>query len=195
MQLTDLKTDFLGRKFIFYDEIDSTQSEIWRLVENNEIKNGTLIMADIQTQGKGTHGRIWHTDEAKNIAFSFYIDTNCFPEKLDGITIEIAKILVDIFRENYGINLNIKEPNDITYNNKKIGGILTESRINSGKVKFLVVGIGLNTVKMAFPEDIKDIATSIKKEFGIEVDRMEIIAEFCNKFERLIKDKIKCDKV
>ena len=68
MQLKNLKTKFLGRNSIYYKEIDSTQSEILRLIENKEAKNGTLVMADIQTNGKGTHGRIWHTDETNNIA-------------------------------------------------------------------------------------------------------------------------------
>ena len=52
-----------SNNFIFYKKIDSTQNEIWRLIESKTIKNKTLIMADIQTNGKGTHGRIWHTDE------------------------------------------------------------------------------------------------------------------------------------
>ena len=73
MKLTNLKTKYLGRDFIFYNQIDSTQNEIFRRIENNNIKNGTLVMADIQTNGKGTHGRIWHTNETQNIAFSFYI--------------------------------------------------------------------------------------------------------------------------
>lgn len=187
MQLINLKTNFLGKNFYFYKKIDSTQDEIWRLIEKKKIKNGTLIMADIQTKARGTHGRIWHTDETQNIAFSFYIDTNyCISEKINGLTIEIAKILVTIFKEKYNINLSIKAPNDIVYNNKKIGGILTESRINSEKVKFLVIGIGLNTEKLDFTDDIKDIATSIKKEFGITVDRTDIITSFCNKFEEFI---------
>lgn len=190
MQLTNLKTDFLGRDFIFFNEIDSTQDEIWRRIENNKIKNGCLVIADIQTKGKGTHGRIWHTDEAKNIAFSFYIETNCSSERLEGLTTEIAEILLEVFKEKYDIKLNIKMPNDIVYNNKKLGGILTESKMISEKVRFLVIGIGLNTEKMNFTDDIKDIATSIKKEFDITVDRTEIISSFCNKFEEVIKRRI-----
>lgn len=190
MQLTNLKTDFLGRDFIFFNEIDSTQDEIWRRIENNKIKNGCLVMADIQTKGKGTHGRIWHTDEAKNIAFSFYIETNCSSERLEGLTTEIAEILLEVFKEKYDIKLNIKMPNDIVYNDKKLGGILTESKMISEKVRFLVIGIGLNTEKMNFTDDIKDIATSIKKEFDITVDRTEIISSFCNKFEEMIKRRI-----
>lgn len=190
MQLMNLKTNFLGRNFMFYNEIDSTQSEIWRLIENGNIENGTLVMADIQTQGKGTHGRIWHTDK-NNIAFSFYIETDCQTEKIDGITKEIAQIIVDIFEEEYNIKLNIKEPNDIIFNNKKICGILTESRMNLRKVKFLIVGIGINLKNQEFTEDIKDIATSIKKEFEIDVDRMKFIASFCNEFEKNIIRRIK----
>ena len=121
MQLKNLTTNFLGRNSIYYKEIDSTQSEIWRLIENKMVPNGTLIFADIQTKGKGTHGRIWHTDEENNIAFSFYIQMDCNIEKLDGITL-----------------------------------------------------------------DIKDIATSIKKEFNVEINVKEFIAEFCNRFEKEI---------
>lgn len=180
-----------SNNFIFYKKIDSTQEEIWRLIKNKTVENKTLIMADIQTNGKGTHGRIWHTDEEKNIAFSYYIETNCNSEKIDGITIEIAKIIVRIFKEIYEVKLDIKEPNDIMCNGKKLGGILTESKVSSGIVKFLVVGIGINTEKTNFTDDIKNIATSIKKEFGINVDRMEIIKEFCKEFEKTIIRRIK----
>lgn len=186
MQLQNLKTNFLGRDCIFYEEIDSTQTEIWRLLKNKKIKNGTLVMANIQTNGKGTHGRIWHTDEKNNIAFSFFIKINCNIRKLEGITNQIAQIILSIFKTKYQINLQIKYPNDIIYNNKKIGGILTETKSISEYVKYLVVGIGINTSIEKFPQDIKDIATSIKKEFGIEVQVKEFIAEFCNIFEKEI---------
>lgn len=179
-----------SNNFIFYKKIDSTQNEIWRLIESKTIKNKTLIMADIQTNGKGTHGRIWHTDEEKNIAFSYYIETNCKSENLEGITIEIAQILVKIFKEFYDIKLDIKKPNDIMIKDKKVGGILTESKVSSEIVKFLVIGIGINTEKMNFTDDIKNIATSIKKEFGIEVDRKKIITNFCEEFEKTLIRRI-----
>lgn len=186
MQLKSLKTNFLGRESISYKEIDSTQSEIWRLVKSKSIKNGTLVMADIQTNGKGTHGRVWHTDEENNIAFSFFIQLDCNIKKLEGITKKTAQIIVDILKDRYGITLEIKQPNDIVYRNKKIGGILTETKLIAEQVKYLVVGIGINTSKEKFTYDIKDIATSIKREFGIEVDKEELISEFCNRFEKEI---------
>ena len=92
MQLKNLKTNFLGRNSIYYKKIDSTQDEIWRLIQKENVPNGTLVYADIQTKGKGTHGRIWHTDEEDNIAFSIYERLNCDIHKIEGITIDIAKI-------------------------------------------------------------------------------------------------------
>lgn len=188
MQLQNLTTKKLGRNNIYYKEIDSTQKEIWRLIEKENSPSGTLIMADIQTNGVGTHGRIWHTDEKNNIAFSFFIKTNCNIKKLEGITLEIAETIVEIFKQEYGITINIKKPNDLIINNKKIGGILTQTKLNAEKVKYIAIGIGINTKKENFTEDIKNIATSIKKEYKIEVDNSKIITEFCNKFEeKLIK--------
>ena len=79
----------------------------------------------------GTHNRKWYTDEKDNIAFSFYIETNCNIEKLDGITVEIAKTILEVFKNLYNIVLEIKEPNDIVCNDRKIAGILTHR--NNGR--------------------------------------------------------------
>ena len=190
MQLANLKTKILARNYKYYEKIDSTQKEIWRLVENDNIENGTLIIANMQTNGVGTHGRTWHTDEIGNIAFSMYIQTNCEVSKVEGLTIKIAIILKEILKDKYNIEVDLKSPNDLMINNKKIGGILTESKIYDKKVKFLVIGIGINTTKMKFTDDIKDIATSIKKEFNIEIDNNYLISEFCNRLEIYLEERI-----
>lgn len=190
MQLKSLTTNFLGRNSIFYKRIDSTQDEIWRRLKKGKINNGNLIMADIQENGRGTHGRVWHTDEVNNIAFSFLIELNCNIKKIDGLTTDIAEIILNILKDEYEIELEIKKPNDIVYRGKKIGGILTETKLVSEQVKYLVVGIGINTFKMKFTDDIKDIATSIKKEFDVEIEAKEFVAKFCNKFEKYILERI-----
>ena len=190
MQLNNLKTKFLGQNTFYINTIDSTQSEIWRLYKK-QAPTGTLVFADIQTKGKGTHGRTWHTTQAENIAFSFLINNNFNIEKLDGITIEIAEIIVDIFKRKYNIQIKIKKPNDLIYNNKKLGGILTETKILGTQVTCIVIGIGINTNQIEFPEDIKNTATSIKKEFNITVDTKEFIAEFCNVFEKQFIERMK----
>lgn len=191
MQLKNLNCNFLGKTFYFYEEIDSTQDEIWRLVDNKKIVNGQLVAANIQTKGKGTHGRVWHTDESDNIAFSFYIEMGKNISSLDGLTYEIAKVITDIFEDKYDISLDIKLPNDIMCNGKKIGGILTEAKIIGNKVKYLVIGVGINTNKSFFANDIKNIATSIKKEFNIEINSFDFISEFCNRFEKIIQRRSK----
>ena len=138
----------------------------------------------------GTHGRIWHTDERNNIAFSFYIKSNCDISRLDGMTTEVAETILEVLKKTYNINLKIKKPNDIIYNNKKIGGILCETKIVGEKVKAIVIGIGINTNKKDFPEDIKQIASSILNEFNIIIDNKKVIEEFCNIFENRIIRRI-----
>jgi len=141
VQLKNLTTKFLGKDFWYYEEIDSTQEEIWRRIQKGTIKNGTLILADIQTKGKGTHGRTWYTDQKENLAFSFALEVNCKIQKLEGVTIKIAEILVEVFYKLYGIKLQIKSPNDLVYQGKKLGGILTEVKTKGTLVKYIVIGI------------------------------------------------------
>lgn len=190
MELKDLKTKNLGQNIIYTETIDSTQLEIWRRIEKQQIENGTIIFSDIQTNGKGTHGREWFTQEKNNIAFSFYIKLDINVNKIQGITLEIAETIVEVFRNLYGISLNIKYPNDIVYNNKKIGGILTETKIKGQKVLEMVVGIGINTNQETFNQQIANTASSIKKEFNIEIDNKKILSEFCNLFEPKINERI-----
>ena len=189
IKLKDLKTKFLGKENIYYDEIDSTQKEIWRRIDN-KIENGLLVIAGIQKSGIGTHGRRWYTDCSNNIAFSFYIEANCVVEKLNGLTVQIAEIIKTLFLKLYNVNLQIKEPNDLYYNNKKIGGILTESKVCGNIVKFLVIGIGINTSQTNFREELDGKASSIKNEFNINVDEKKVITEFCNCFEKAFLERV-----
>lgn len=188
-ELINLNTNVLGRNYICFDEIDSTQKEIWRQIENSKIKNGLLIRAKHQTSGIGTHGRIWYSTD-NNITFSFYIELNCNIEKIKGITTEIANVIIRIIQEKYNVKVDIKLPNDLYINGKKLGGILTESKVRGDIVKFIVIGIGINNSQMEFTNELENIATSLKKEYGIVLDVEDFIAEFCNKLEKIILKRI-----
>lgn len=190
MQLENLKTNFLGRNVIYYPKIDSTQSEILRRIEKHQIENGTIIVADLQTEGKGTHGRKWYTTKENNIAFSFFLSADCNIDSLLGLTIKIAQTMIVVFQNLYGITLQIKEPNDLVYRGKKIGGILTQTKVVGQKVKEIVIGIGVNTNQEEFEEEIKQIASSVKKEFNICVDNKKVISQFCNLFEKIFEEMI-----
>lgn len=89
----------------------------------------------------GTHGRKWYTDEGNNIAFSIVIEADCEIEKLEGLTLEIAEIMLEVFQKLYHISLSIKSPNDLVHQGKKLGGILTETKLQKGIVKYVVIGI------------------------------------------------------
>lgn len=192
----NLKTKYIGKNAYFFKKIDSTQSMIQRLIDKKKIVNGMLIMCDIQTNGKGTHGRRWITDEKNNIAFSIYIESDCKINKIENITIDIANILINIFESLYNIKIEIRKPNDLYIKGKKVGGILTEVRTSNCNVKYIVIGIGINTVKENFNNNLpncifNEIATSIKNEFHTNINRNIIIEEFCNRFEKyLFENKI-----
>ncbi len=178
----NLNTSFLGQDIIVFDTIDSTQDEIKR---RDDLRNGTVVIAESQTKGKGTHGRVWYTENSyKNIAMTFVLFPNDNISKFEDITVIIAKCIVKTFKKLYNINLDIKYPNDIVINSKKIGGILTETKVIGQNVEKLYVGIGLNILQEEFNTDIKNIASSIINEFKIKCVREDIISEFFNIFER-----------
>ena len=161
-------------KRIHYEKIDSTQKEVWRNLEN-----GIIVSADIQTDGIGTHGRTWYTTQKGNVAFSIGLKPNVPVSKMENLTIEIAEIVLKVFDKLYQIKLQIKHPNDIMINNQKVGGILTETKLQGEIVKQLVIGIGINT-------NNEEISTSIKKEFGKEIDNSKVIYEICQRIGELL---------
>lgn len=185
----NLKTKYLGRTLFWYDEIDSTQKEIYRLIDK-KTPNGTIVGSEVQTDGIGTHGRKWYTSNKNNIAISFVLYPNCKVSRLEGLTIEIANILVEIFKEVYDVKLEIKEPNDIMINGKKVAGILTQTKLRGEIVDNLVIGIGMNLSQEIFDDEIKDIATSIKKEYKLDINREIIIEKLLEKLEERYEEKI-----
>lgn len=185
----NLKTSILGKEIIYYEEIDSTQDEVKRII--NDIKDGTYIVTDKQIKGKGTHGRIWYDNGYENICGSFILMPNCNISKLENLTMTIAESLVETIKKLYNINLQIKYPNDIMCNSKKMAGILTESVSSNEIVKYIIVGIGINVNQIKFADEIGDIATSLKNEYPNTYSRELIISEFFNNFEDRYFDLIK----
>lgn len=188
MILNGLETKNLARNIIYLKEIDSTQKYIRQM---NEIKDSTVVITDKQTNGIGTHDRKWFAGEKENIIMSFALLPKCNILKFSNLTYIISECMIDAINNIYNIKLNIKIPNDIVYNNKKIGGILTESILEGEIVKKIYIGIGINLNEEFFPEELKDIATSLKIEFGKEYEREKILVEFFNIFEKRYLELIK----
>ena len=106
------------------------------------------------------------------------------------LTILIAQCLVATIKDLYDIQLNIKYPNDVMCNGKKVSGILTESVTNKEIVKYIFIGIGIDVNQIIFTPEIEQIATSLKKEYNKEFNREEIISSFFNTFEKEYKKLI-----
>ncbi len=176
------------KNIVCLKEIDSTQKEIWRKFDCNKIEDSLVIITDRQTNGIGTNGRKWINETNENIIFSLGInleEDHITIDMIKGITIKLAESLLKIFKQEYNIQeIKIKYPNDLILNDKKIGGILTETKLRGDLVKKLVIGIGINTNQKEFKiEEIKNIATSIYKELNFKVDNKLIIKMFLKELE------------
>ena len=186
------------KNIVCFEIIDSTQKEVWRQFKEKNINDSLVVITKKQTNGIGTHGRKWINESKDNILFSIGINfeneqnIKVTIENLDGVTTEIAKILIDTFYELYKIDLiKIKMPNDLILNDKKIGGILTETKLQGNVLKKLVLGIGINTNQKDFiDENIKDIATSINKELNLEINNRLVIENFIEKFELNLNKRV-----
>ena len=178
------KSSFLGKNVYFYDEITSTHefAELYTYL----FSNGSLILADMQTKGKGTKDHSWFTGKGKNIAMTIVLKPHCLVSDLDNLTKLIAESMVTTIYNLYSIKLSIKDPNDLFYNQRKIGGILTTIHSINEKVSSLLISIGFNVNEQNFPDDIKNISTSLYNEFGTIFYREDIIREFLFVLEKNI---------
>lgn len=178
-----LKTKILGKNEMFFDEIDSTQIKAKQFAEEG-VDNGTIVITNNQTNGIGTHDRKWYSSNGKNLIFTMIIYPKCKIDNLKTLTIDIAKIFNKSISNLYNIDLEIKKPNDIVYNKKKMGGILSQITTKGNVIKYLLIGIGFNVNQTEFNDEIKEIATSMKLEFNQEFGIKEILYNFLNDFEK-----------
>ena len=191
MDLEGINTKFLGKKIQYFETITSTQEYVKEQEKVSGLSEGEIIFAERQISGIGTHQRKWFTGKENNLAFSFVLYPNCNISKLDKLTRIIAESLVQAVKELYLITLDIKEPNDLMYRGKKMGGILTESITEGEKTKKIFIGIGFNVNQEKFPGNLGSIATSLKSEFKADFSRKDIITKFLEIFEERYLDLIK----
>ena len=160
-------------KIKYFDELPSTH--LYVKENQDKLENGTVIIANKQTAGIGTHGRTWYTGSGDNIAMSMLFKPECDLSSLNNITVDVAQSIKKTIRNLYNIGLNIKYPNDLLLNGKKICGILTEINTISGKINYLIISLGFNVNEICFDEETIKIATSLKKEYNKNFNRKEII--------------------
>ena len=180
---TNLK---VGKNIEYFKVIDSTHKYAKKIATNKD-SVGKIIIAENQTDGIGTKGRTWYTGEGNNIAMTIILKPNCKINELEGLTIKIAECMKKTIYDLYKYQLKIKKPNDLMLNDKKICGILTEINTISEKINYLLISLGFNVNETDFSEEIEEIATSLKKEFGKEFKREDIIVRFIENLEKEIE--------
>lgn len=183
--------------FIFLDTLDSTNTYCKKMSEN-EFTKDTVVIADTQSQGKGTKGRSWISPKGKGLWFSILLKPSIKLNDINFLTILTSTALYNTFLD-FGINTKIKWPNDIYLNSKKLCGILTESKISKNKVEYVIIGVGINVnLELSdFSDELKNKATSLLISTGKCFDREEILNKllenFYEEYNELIngnKDKI-----
>ncbi|MFD2371734.1 biotin--[acetyl-CoA-carboxylase] ligase [Brevibacillus sp. GCM10020057] len=179
-----LDTKHIGQRVIAYDEVVSTQPLAQEAAAKGA-EEGTLVLAEMQTGGKGRLGRPWHSPKGTGIWMSLVIRPAIPLPKTPQITLLTAVTVARTIREETGLPVKIKWPNDIFIGDKKVCGILTELNAESDRVNYLVIGIGINanSVEADFPEELAAIATSLRIESGQPVKRAAFIRQFCRFFE------------
>lgn len=170
----NLSTDFIGQVIQYYPKLDSTNTKAWELIAKNS-ENGTVIITDNQLKGRGRQSNKWFSTHGKSITFSIIMYPNALPSQINLYSLIAGLAITDCLIE-YDIHAQLKWPNDILINGKKVGGILCESKISGGVIKSLVIGIGLNVNETIddFPKNLRLNATSLMIEDGKQY-QLEII--------------------
>ncbi len=179
---TNLETRFVGQRVIYYPSLTSTMEMAKQEVQQGAVE-GTVIIADEQTAGKGRIKRVWLSPKG-NIALSVIL----YPSVayLPSLIMLASLAVVHSLEAVSGLKFQLKWPNDVLINGKKVCGVLIESNVRGNIVDYAIIGIGVNiNLRLYdFPE-IQPTATSLSEELGRDVSRLSVIRCLLVEIERL----------
>ena len=163
-----LSTNDLGRRIHSFEEIGSTNDEAHRLADQLDAQHGEVVIAEVQTHGRGRRGRTWTSPRGLGLTLSVVLRPTLTPQQAPELTIVAAVALCEAVRELGAQDAAIKWPNDVECGGRKIAGLLTELRADQDRVRYVVLGLGLNVAHESrdFPDDLRDTATSLRMERG-----------------------------
>lgn len=180
-----LTGSIFGRQIQFLEETVSTNNHALGLAYKGA-PEGTAVLAECQTGGKGRMGRTWFSPAGRNIYTTVVLRPEIDPALSPQVTIIAGVAVAELLERHCPGRVALKWPNDVLIGGRKVCGILAESRSSAEKVEYIVVGIGIN-VNMEegeLDEDLRDIATSLKMETGRDFVREEIAAGLYGSFEK-----------
>lgn len=170
-------TRVVGREIRVFKETDSTNDIVDKLAHDG-VAEGIVVFAESQTQGRGRLGRRWLSPPGKGLWFSLLLRPNLNPMAATQLTVISAVAVARAIERETGLAPGIKWPNDIMFGAKKCAGILIELSTEIDHIRHAVLGIGLdvNLAPEEFPDDLKEIATSLRAEAGHPIDRPALAA-------------------
>ena len=176
-----LKGSLFGKHIYHFFKTDSTNRVALELGHSGE-PEGAVVIAEEQTAGRGRAGRKWLSERASGIYVTLLLRPKLAPVQAPVLTILAGLSAHAAVREVTGLDVDLKWPNDLMIEGKKLGGILTEMHAEPSQVRFVIVGIGLNVNQEKFPADLS-MATSLRSQTGKVHSRMEVLVRLLRGFE------------
>lgn len=182
---TGLKTEIIGKKIVHHNEAKSSQ-EIAKGLARGGAEEGTIVIVETQTGGKGRRDRRWFSPKG-----GLYISIIFRPEESPSRSSIFSFLggvgVAESIQELYGIEAELKWPNDIQIGSKKVGGVLIENLTEKDRLKWMIMGIGLNVNIdiSSLPEEFGYTATSLKRETGDRVSKLKLTRKLVEKLDQL----------
>jgi BirA family transcriptional regulator, biotin operon repressor / biotin---[acetyl-CoA-carboxylase] ligase len=176
-----LNTNELGRTVHAFEEVTSTNDVAQKLAEE-DAPHGTLVIAEQQTNGRGRHGRSWASEPRENLTFSLVLRPQLPVGRAAELTLVAAVAIAKELR-GAGFPVAVKWPNDLLIEGRKVAGFLSEMSAEEGRLRYLVLGIGLNVNARSFAPELSDRATSLRQERGEPLPRALLLAALLGSLE------------
>jgi BirA family biotin operon repressor/biotin-[acetyl-CoA-carboxylase] ligase len=179
------ETKIIGRDLRVFEQTTSTNDVVEKLARDG-VREGAVVFAEAQTQGRGRLGRKWVSPARKGLWFSILLRPELPPQMATRLTVASATALRRAIQQQTGLSPEIKWPNDILLGGKKLAGILTELNAEPDRVRYLILGMGVdvNLTAGEFPADLRKTATSLRIELGKPVSRAELAVQVLRELDR-----------
>lgn len=177
-----METRWAGHPVLFYESVNSTNQQA-KLNAENGCGQGTLVVADMQTAGRGRRGKTWSSPSGTNVYFTLILKPEYDPDCASMVTLVMALAVAEGIHATCGVEVGIKWPNDIVADGKKLCGMLTEMSVERDYIHHVVVGAGINVRRQEFAPEIAETAVSLEQICGRTVPRAQLIANVMKAFE------------
>jgi BirA family biotin operon repressor/biotin-[acetyl-CoA-carboxylase] ligase len=188
---SELGDNPIGRNIVHYFRIDSTNAVALKLAADGA-EHGTVVVAEEQTAGRGRLGRVWFSEKSSGIYTSIILRPPLAPAAAPVLTLMTGLAARKAVSTVTGLNVDIRWPNDLLINGKKVCGILTEMSAEVDRIHAVVLGIGINVNHSTMPAALEEIATSLRMEAHRTISRVQVLVTLLKEIERhyqmLLKD-------